>query len=238
MIQNIQAYGYPLGIAAVCAAAAVGLWKNKHLHWVSVCLFGFVAFLLPMGLTVWRDALARLVDSGPGFVILLVVAVILGIDILVMIVRAPLWGKAAAAGGMAGKAPRGKHPQHRIKHPLMMVIAGTVAFLLIGSATRLVTKVARSPRKTGEALGHSVSQIASGHAAHGISQHGALKVLMVAVIILIAAGMIAHRHEKRTGGRGRGRGALPQGFAQPAVSQGSSGSGSSRSGQPAVKAGR
>jgi hypothetical protein len=191
MLQNLQGHGYPVAIALILFTAAAGLWKNKRLHWVSAWMFGGAAFFMALGFTPWTDVLARLIDSGPGFVVLLVIDVILLIEILA---SAGFWDKTP------GQKVRRK--KHRFKHPVLMIVAGTAALMSFGSSTRLIREAARSPKKTGSALQQSISQISSGHAAHHMSQHGALRGLLIAVAIVAVLFVVGHKHEKGTGGRG------------------------------------
>jgi hypothetical protein len=169
---------------------ALALWAYEKGKRVIAWLVAAAAFLLVIGVPMWRDSLASLITTPRSLGILGGVTVVSGLA---------FWFEAI----------RG-HKHHRTRSPLVGVVFATSLALTLGSLPRIIRQVTRSPRATSHALSRTMSQIQSGKAAAAISPHQGHTVLIAVAVALVLLVLMARRAEKRRK-PGFARAAIPAG---------------------------
>lgn len=208
-------YGYPVAIAAVLGAAAFMLKAYRRWSWLTHLLIFGALFCATIGVTIWLDALAGLVGTGPGVVVLFILLLL--------------------SGGAFAYEVLMRHMHHPVRTPIVAGVFGPTLAISIGESARLLSRAAKSPAGTAKALASSMSQIRSGHAAAAVAPHQ--RIVVVVIGVLIAAAFIYALHWAATRMRGTarvprkkagrpGQKALPsgqQGSHQPAIPSGRGG---------------
>ena len=194
--------GYPVALAVVFGATALTLRAYKRLPWLThVLIFGSL-FFGTIGVTIWLDALAGLVGTGPGVVILYLVLLLSGAGFIFEVLM--------------------RHMHHPVRTPVIAGVFGPTLAIAIGESARLLSRAAKSPGKTAHALASSMGQIRSGQAAAAVAPHQ--RIIVFALGVLVFAGFIYALHyagtrfkglprtsRKKGGSRQQGPLALPPG---------------------------
>src|SRR5271156_3583507 len=102
------------------------------MHRVSAWLLGAGAFVCTVAIPVWRNALAGLVQTGAGLVVLTFLTVA---AIVAFVFEAIM-----------------KHKHHRIRTPVIAVTLGIVLVLAIADFSAMLASFGQSAGSTGDAL--------------------------------------------------------------------------------------
>lgn len=159
-------YGYPVAIAVVLGAAAFALKAYRRLSWLTHLLIFGSLFCATIGVTIWLDALAGLVGTGPGVVILYLVLLLSGAGFLFEVLL--------------------RHMHHPVRTPVIAGVFGPTLAIAIGESARLLSRAARSPGRTAKAMGSAMSQIKSGQAAAAVAPHQRIVVFVIGVVLFAA----------------------------------------------------
>jgi hypothetical protein len=221
LIGNAVAWGILTG------AAGALLWAHEH-HFqrFTAWLFAASAGFLTVGVPPWRDALAGLTTTGAGLTVLGLLALVIFPTFHLEAIRTHrrsrfaglLGGKSKNGGGgrlaiLGSTAPR-KNRHHRIRTPVVAMIAGVLAVVVIGGWRLMVAAAGKSAAGAGQALVQSSRQISNGQAAAGVpaSHRPGIYVAGIVVLLVIVAVMRSADRRRHGGGRGRGgQRALPGG---------------------------
>lgn len=201
-------FGYPVAIAAVLGAAAFVLKAYRLPGRLGALLAGLTNYLIfgalfcaTIGVTVWLDALAGLVGTGPGVLVLYLLLVLAGAAFVFEVII--------------------RHMHHPIRTQVIAAVFGPVAAIAWGESARLLSRAAKSPGQTAHALASSMSQIKSGQAAAAVAPHQRIVVFVIGALIVAAFIYALHyagtrmrgtpRIARRKGGGRSGPLALPPG---------------------------
>jgi hypothetical protein len=230
----------PLAWSAFCAVGATALWLTEHhLQRFTAWLFGCSAFTLVVGWGELQSALAALLLTGRGMVILVIIAGLAGFAFYLGGVRTnrPSWlrrtllsrkpkdgGNSKTPGKdlvpwVPAESPQRRNYHHRVWTHVAAIVFGGLAVIVVGGAKILAAAGGKSLASTGRQFMASTSQINSGHAAAAVPAAHRPAIWIGAVIGILILAMLARRHEKRKHGGGRNRGAQP-GRGLSAISQG------------------
>jgi hypothetical protein len=214
---------------ALTGALGALLWIHEH-HFqrFTAWLFAASAGFFAIGIPPWHAALAGLTTTGAGLTALGVLGLLIFPTFHLEAIRTHkrsrftglLGGKKAkGSGGPGGQvailgssAPR-KNRHHRIRTPVVAMIAGTLAVVVIGGWRLLAKAAGRSAAGAGHALIQSSQQINSGKAAAAVpaSHRPGIYVIAAIVLLVIIAVMRSVEKRKKGGGRRGGPQALPGG---------------------------
>ena len=201
-------YGYPVALAIVFCAVAFVLKAYKLPGRLGALLAGLTNYLIfgalfcaTLGVTIWLDALAGLVGTGPGVVILYLVLLLSGAGFLFEVLL--------------------RHMHHPVRTPVIAGVFGPTLAIAIGESARLLSRAARSPGRTAKAMGSAMSQIKSGQAAAAVAPHQRIVVFVIGVVLFAAFIYALHyagtrfrgtpRMARKKGGGRSGPLALPPG---------------------------
>ncbi|HUY51306.1 MAG TPA: hypothetical protein VMV92_37315 [Streptosporangiaceae bacterium] len=215
-------YGYPVAIAAVLGAAAFVLKAYRLPGRPGALLAGLTNYLIfgalfcaTIGVTIWLDAIAGLVGTGPGVLVLYIVLLLFGAGFVFEVVI--------------------RHMHHPIRTQVIAAVFGPVAAIAWGESARLLSRAARSPGQTAHALGSAMSQIRSGQAAAAVAPHQRIVVFVIGALVVAAFIYALHyagtrmrgtpRMARKKGGGRSAQQALPpgQGSQQAALTAGKRG---------------
>ena len=188
-------YGYPVAIAVVLGAAAFALKAYRRLSWLTHLLIFGSLFCATIGVTIWLDALAGLVGTGPGVVILYLVLLLSGAGFLFEVLL--------------------RHMHHPVRTPVIAGVFGPTLAIAIGESARLLSRAAKSPGRTAQRMGSAMSQIKSGQAAAAVAPHQRIVVFVIGVLVFAA--FIYALHYAGTRFRGTPRMARKKGGGRPAA---------------------
>ena len=193
--------GYPLALMVFAIAAGGFCLKlGKGARVISLCAAS-AALLAVLAIPPWMDALASVFATGPGMVVLVLLAL---------------------AGGAAYITDHLRH-HHPVRTTVLGIVGATAGVMAWAMAPQLGAQGAQLGPKTAAALGQAQHQIASGQATSAMSSSSALVILAVGVALVIAVGRYVHRHHQRRpfaraqrfgGGPARALPAGPQGPQQ------------------------
>lgn len=179
---HLHIIGYPVAVAVVLGASAIGLrayshkagnarwarWARHLTHWL---IFGAVA-CATVGVGAWVDAVAGLLSSGTGVVVLLILLLLSGAGFVFEVVL--------------------RHMHHHIRTPVISGVFGVTLMMAIGESGRLLSRAARSPGATAQALGSAVSQIKSGRAAAAVPPDHRWMIFGAGVAVFAAFLYVVH----------------------------------------------
>ena len=163
---HIHVLGYPVAVAIVLGAGAFALRGYRRMAGlVHLLIFGAL-FCATIGVTVWLDALAGLVSSGVGTLVLLVLLLLSGAGFTFEVIL--------------------RHMHHQVRTPVISGVFAITLALALGESARLLSRAARSPGKTASALGTAMGRIRSGQAAAAVAPHQRIVVLVIGIAVLAA----------------------------------------------------
>lgn len=167
--------GYPLTLmvfALVAGGFCLKLGKGARV--VSLCA-AIAALLAVLAIPPWMDALAAVFATGPGMVVLVLLAVV---------------------GGAVYVTDHMRH-HHPVRTSVFGVIGATAGVMAWAMAPELGAQGSKLGPQTAAALGQAQRQIQSGHAAAQMQGSSALVILAVGAVALFAVARVIHRHHKR-----------------------------------------
>lgn len=192
------AHGAALLLALVVGASGLAFWHHERMPRVQAFLIGFAAFLTTIGLTVWSDALASLVQSDLALGVLAAVTAVGGLCFWFQVIR--------------------KHKHHPVLTPLISVVFGTALVLFFGSLGTIAKRGLFNPSKAAQAFSGTVARINSGKAAQAaMAGQGSHRTMVLAIggaviIALVFFGMRLRGRKKSSspfGGRPGGAPSFP-----------------------------
>jgi len=184
------AHGAALLLALVVGAGGVTFWHHEKMPRFQALLIGLAAFLTTIGLTVWSDALASLVQSDLALGFLAATTVVGGICFWFQVVR--------------------RHKHHPVLTPLISAVFGTTLVLFFGSLGTIAKRGLLNPMEASQAFSGTVGRISSGKAAQaamaGPGDHRTIVLAIGGAVILglLILGMKLRGSRKKTpsfGGR-------------------------------------
>jgi hypothetical protein len=190
-------HGFPLALAALAATAGGLLWHFKWWPRVVAALFMFAAVMATAGIGPWTQALASVIATGPGLVVLLVILIIASLIVWREVVR--------------------KRGHHHVRSPLVAMIFGVTGLLAWGALGRIGALAAKAPGNATAALGQAMAVIHSGAVHHsgrparaaaaaGSAAHE-LPILGAGIAVIVGLGVLGTKlhNSGRNTSRGRGR---------------------------------
>jgi hypothetical protein len=153
------------------------LWAYKKLHRVTAWLMGAGAFILTVAIVPWRDALAGLVSTPTGLVVLTGMTIASGIAFLFEAIA--------------------KHKHHRIRTPVVAATLGVTLVLAIADGSAMISSLGKSTSGTGTALSVAMKRIHSGAAARAVPKDHRYAIVALGVGMVIALVILATRIEKK-----------------------------------------
>ncbi len=166
--------GYSLALLLLVAGAAAFLWMHRWLARLITVAVAFIAVLSVAAIPEWRNALATVFGSGPGLLVLFVLAV-------------------AFAGFFAVDLYRHHHP---VRSSIFGVIAGLACVMAWAMHKKILHQGRKLLPKTGAALNQAMNQIGSGQAMTAESRTTVAVVLVIGALILIMIFALMHKHHK------------------------------------------
>jgi hypothetical protein len=169
------------------------------------------ALLAVAALPPWRDALAGVFGTGPGMVVLVLMAFFFGLAYAIDHIR----------------------HLHVVRTPILGTIAGTALILAWAMRSQLGAQGAKLGPKTAAAIGQASQQIQSGHAAAAETGSERAVIFALAAVAVFALWRLRkHLHKRRPFAHAQPFGAIAGGSraALPAGSGGSGGPGGSGKG--------
>jgi hypothetical protein len=187
---------YPSVLALGVVAIGLGctLWAYKKLHRIAAWLMGFGAFVLTVAVVPWRNALAALVASPSGLVV--------------------LFGVTAVAFICFVFEAIAKHKHHRIRTPVIAATLGVTLVMAYADLNVMLASLGKSTSTTGSALSAAVKTIRSGAAAKAATHSHDYVILALGVGLLVAIVFLGIRLDAKKSAAGhpilgRRPGALP-----------------------------
>jgi hypothetical protein len=200
--------GWPLALMVFAIAAGGYCLKlGKGARVISLCA-ALTAVLAVLAIPPWLDALASVFATGPGMVVLVILAI---------------------SGGAAYITDHLKH-HHPVRTTILGIIGATAGVMAWAMAPELGARGAQLGPRTAAALGQAQHQIASGHAASSVSGPTALVTLVAgAAIVFVIGRVIYHHHQRRPFPKAQKFGGGPA-AALPAGTSGHGGGGAKKRG--------
>lgn len=225
----------PLAWSAITATVGGGLWiAEHHFQRVTAWMFTLSTALLVTGWGELRAALAALLLTGKGMLILVVLAIIFGGLFYLGGVRThkKSWFRKTLLSRKAKPAKNGQPPQpagdlvpwvpsdsprprrgyhHRVWTHVAGMVTGALAVIVVGGARLLAAAGGASLANTGRQFITSTHQISSGQAAAAVPASHRPGIYMAAGGILLLIILVMRSVDKRLhGGKKQGRGQAPQ----------------------------
>lgn len=198
MIKGLN--GDALAVAAAAATLGLLLWYHEHhfqrlTAWLLAVAAGFLVVAIP----VWEGALGSLLLTGGGITVLVVLCMIVFPTFHMAAIRS---GKPGRFAGLLGGRKKGAGPQgsgpgvlaqrapkrnryHRIGTPVTSILAGTLIVVVFGGWRLITAAAGKAGTGAVQALMHSPSQIASGHATAAVAASHRTSILIAGVFGLI-----------------------------------------------------
>jgi hypothetical protein len=182
----MTANGYPLALAVLTAALGVFVWLHARredgsgalpaatVRLVSLCAALTAVFAIA-GIPPWRDALAGVFGTGPGMVVLVLLA----------------------TAGIASFAIDVLKHHHPVRSSVLGIVGATSGAMAWAMAPELGRRGARLGPKTATAMGQAMHQISSGHAARAETGSARAMIIFLALVALVVLWTVMHRHHKR-----------------------------------------
>jgi hypothetical protein len=215
------------------------LWWHEH-HWTR-----FIAWCFAIAGACWTvaipqlfDALAALTTSGAGLTVLGLLSLFTGVTFYLQAIRTHktsrfmrlLKGKPKPGQGGGGKelallagGPPRKNRYRRIGTPIVALMTGALAVIVVGGWRLLVKHASTSAAGAVAALAEQSKRVNNGKAAAAIPQSHRPEVYVVAGIALLVIILVMRSVEKRRHGGGKkaqqqrgGAPSLPAGRGNPA----------------------
>ena len=212
--------GNPAAWGAMSLGLGAFLWWHEH-HWTR-----FIAWCFALAGACWTvaipplfDALAALTTSGAGLTVLGLLSLFVGVSFYLQAVRThkpnrfarllkgkPKGGKPGAEVAVFSGGPPRKNRYRRIATPVISVMTGALAVIVVGGWRLLLKHAGTSAAGAVAALAEQSRRVNNGKAAAAIPQSHRPEVYMAAVAALVVIILVMRSIEKRRHGGGKQRG--------------------------------